>query len=78
VIDKQLDELERQRKAATALRQAVLKAAFSGHLVRQDPTDEPASALLARLATEAQVVASATPRRQPRRGRPPHLSASHT
>lgn len=35
---------------ADALRQAVLKAAFSGQLVPQDLTDEPASALLARLA----------------------------
>ena len=32
-----------------ALRQSILKAAFEGRLVPQDPTDEPASALLARL-----------------------------
>jgi type I restriction enzyme S subunit len=32
-----------------ALRQSVLKNAFSGQLVPQDPTDEPAAALLARL-----------------------------
>jgi type I restriction enzyme, S subunit len=32
-----------------ALRQSVLKAGFEGHLVPQDPTDEPASELLARL-----------------------------
>jgi type I restriction enzyme S subunit len=32
-----------------ALRQSVLKAAFEGRLVPQDPADEPASALLARL-----------------------------
>jgi type I restriction enzyme S subunit len=31
------------------LRQSVLKAAFEGRLVPQDPADEPASALLARL-----------------------------
>ena len=34
----------------TALRQSILKKAFSGQLVPQDPADEPASALLARLA----------------------------
>ena len=34
---------------AQALRQAILKAAFEGRLVPQDSTDEPASALLARL-----------------------------
>ncbi len=33
----------------TALRQSILKKAFSGQLVQQDPADEPASALLARL-----------------------------
>lgn len=36
-----------------ALRQSILKRAFSGQLVPQDPTDEPAAALLARLRDEA-------------------------
>jgi type I restriction enzyme, S subunit len=58
--------LVRQAKAAEALRQSILKAAFSGQLVPQDPRDEPASALLARLAAQA-ADAPATPRR---RGRP--------
>ena len=34
---------------ANSLRQSILKKAFSGQLVPQDPTDEPAAALLARL-----------------------------
>jgi type I restriction enzyme S subunit len=34
------------------LRQAVLKWAFEGRLVDQDPTDEPADKLLARIRTE--------------------------
>ena len=33
----------------SALRQSILKKAFSGQLVPQDPSDEPANALLARL-----------------------------
>lgn len=37
---------------AEALRQSVLKQAFSGELVPQDPTDEPASVLLARIRGE--------------------------
>jgi type I restriction enzyme S subunit len=37
---------------AGALRQATLGAAFSGQLQPQDPTDEPASALLERIRTE--------------------------
>lgn len=37
---------------STALRRSVLKAAFEGRLVPQDPTDEPASVLLERIRTE--------------------------
>ena len=41
-------ELER----AERLRQSILKQAFSGQLVPQDPNDEPASVLLERIQTE--------------------------
>lgn len=41
--------LDAQQAAATALRQSILHAAFTGRLVPQDPADEPAAALLARL-----------------------------
>lgn len=34
------------------LRQSILKSAFEGNLVDQDPTDEPASVLLARIRAE--------------------------
>lgn len=37
---------------AAALRRSVLKAAFEGRLVSQDPTDEPASVLLERIRSE--------------------------
>jgi len=37
---------------SSALRRSVLKAAFEGRLVPQDPTDEPASVLLERIRTE--------------------------
>lgn len=37
---------------AAALRRSVLKAAFEGQLVPQDPTDEPASVLLERVRAE--------------------------
>lgn len=55
-----------EARRGQALRQSILKAAFSGQLVPQDPRDEPASALLARLAAQASD-APVTPRR---RGRP--------
>ncbi|HET6432558.1 restriction endonuclease subunit S [Dyella sp.] len=38
-------------KQAAAQRKNILKAAFAGQLVPQDPTDEPASALLSRIRT---------------------------
>lgn len=66
VIDRCIEDLAVQQRGSASLRQAVLKAAFAGQLVPQDPRDEPASALLARLAAQASD-APATPRR---RGRP--------
>ena len=44
--------IEHSLKQATAQRKNILKAAFSGQLVPQDPQDEPASALLARIRAE--------------------------
>lgn len=40
------------RQRATRLRQAILKWAFEGKLADQDPSDEPASVLLARIKAE--------------------------
>ena len=45
-------EIENQLIWANALRQSVLKKAFAGQFVGQDPTDEPASTLLDRIRTE--------------------------
>jgi type I restriction enzyme S subunit len=42
-------ECEKLIRDRTALRLSILKAAFEGQLVPQDPTDEPASELLSRL-----------------------------
>ena len=44
--------IETKLGGAQALRQAILKHAFSGRLVLQDPNDEPASKLLERIAAE--------------------------
>lgn len=44
---------ETELARSVALRQSILKQAFSGRLVPQDPTDEPASALLARIRAAA-------------------------
>jgi type I restriction enzyme S subunit len=51
-----LDQLEQtithSLQQAEALRQSILKKAFSGQLVLQDPNDEPASILLERIRAE--------------------------
>ena len=45
-------ELDNQLLKAVALRQSILKKAFAGQLVAQDPSDEPASVLLDRIKAE--------------------------
>ncbi len=58
-------------KRAERLRQSILKQAFSGQLVPQDPNDEPASALLERIRSQREAAKAAAPSkgRKPR-GRP--------
>jgi type I restriction enzyme S subunit len=48
----QLAAIELSLKQSTAQRQNILRAAFAGQLVPQDPTDEPASVLLERIRAE--------------------------
>ena len=48
---------------SAALRRSVLKAAFEGQLVPQDPTDEPASVLLERIRAERAAAPKAKARR---------------
>ncbi len=52
---------------AERLRQAILKRAFEGRLVPQDPDDEPASALLERIRRQREAGAQANRRQRPRR-----------
>ena len=58
-ITQQLAVVEISLKQSTAQRQNILRAAFSGQLVPQDPSDEPASRLLERIRTERAAQASA-------------------
>lgn len=58
VIDRNEREIDAALKRSDALRQAILKKAFTGRLVPQDPSDEPASVLLARLRAERSALPS--------------------
>ena len=52
VCDKIEESIEQSLKQAESLRQSILKKAFEGRLVPQDPSDEPASVLLGRIRKE--------------------------
>ena len=51
-IEHQKKTIDKQLRSAVALRQSILKKAFSGQLVAQNSNDEPASALLERIKAQ--------------------------
>lgn len=65
LVDSLAAAIDSGLRRSAALRRAILARAFAGELVPQDPDDEPASALLERIAAER--AASAQPRRNTRR-----------
>ena len=77
VIQQAETAVETSLKRAERLRQSILKRAFSGQLVPQDPNDEPAAVLLARIQAErAAAAAAAKAQRTPRRRRRPRPAAA--
>ncbi len=71
-IDALEAEVDHGLARAGRLRQAILKAAFEGKLVPQDPADEPASVLLDRIRNEAALAKADGSKGTPgkKRGRP--------
>ena len=77
-------QVEADLARASRLRQAILKRAFAGQLVPQDPADEPATALLAGIRGPVAAPPAADPRTSkrkpgapPRRQKPPTHPARH-
>lgn len=66
-IDAQSAAVEHSLKQATAQRKNILKAAFVGQLVPQDPNDEPASALLERIRAGQSAEGNTTARKRSRK-----------
>ena len=54
IVDEIEAQVEANLKRASRLRQGILKRAFEGRLVPQDPNDEPAEQLLARIRDQRQ------------------------
>jgi type I restriction enzyme S subunit len=63
VCDKLEETIQTSLKQAEILRQSILKKAFSGQLVSQDPNDEPASLLLEKIQAERAKNTPKTPRK---------------
>ena len=73
IIDRLEADLAAKLKSVQGLRQSILKQAFTGKLVPQNPNDEPASELLKRIAVEREAraqEAQVAKRRRPASRRP--------
>jgi type I restriction enzyme S subunit len=65
--DQMQSDIETELARANALRQSILKQAFSGQLIAQDPNDEPAAVLLERIRAEQEAAQKAKKERNGKR-----------
>ncbi len=70
-LDGMATSFSNSARCAAALRQSILKRAFEGRLVPQDPADEPASILLERIRAEREAERKRRKRRPTRAQRQP-------
>lgn len=70
VAGRTTSEIDVQLARAARMRQSLLKRAFEGKLVPQDPSDEPATTLLARLRDTPNPATASAPRPRSGRARP--------
>lgn len=63
-VDRTSEYVDTAERRCSRLRQSILRRAFEGRLVPQDPTDEPAAGLLARVAAEREIAGGVKTKRQ--------------
>jgi type I restriction enzyme S subunit len=64
IIDAMEGEIDHALRAGISLRRSILKCAFMGKLAPQDPTDEPATVLLERIAGQRAALSNPSRRRR--------------
>jgi type I restriction enzyme S subunit len=67
IIESLASRIGQAKSRSSALRRSILERAFTGRLVPQDPSDEPASVLLERIAAEREAQNAPRKRRRTRR-----------
>jgi len=71
IVENNITDINNALEKSKALRQSILKRAFEGKLVPQDPNDEPASVILERIKAERKKLEKAKKQSKTNRRRKP-------